>query len=127
VPGQRDPDFDSEATVAGEVSLVESARSGGREPVLEQVKGPGAPRQYRLVLTETIVGRGQQATVLIDSALLSRRHVAFRRSGPAVTLEDLDSQNGVHVNGVKVHCAVLHEGDTLQLGDVVFVFHEALA
>jgi hypothetical protein len=27
-------------------------------------------------------------------------------------------------NGVKAHSAVLHGGDTIQIGDVVFVFHE---
>jgi hypothetical protein len=31
----------------------------------------------------------------------------------------------VYLNGVRAHSAVLHDGDTLQIGDVVFVFHEA--
>jgi len=31
----------------------------------------------------------------------------------------------VHLNGTKVHSAVLHEGDRLQLGDVIFVFTSA--
>lgn len=93
--------------------------------MLEQVRGPGAPRRIALALAETVVGRGQQANVTIESALLSRRHVVFRRSGPELSLADLDSANGVFVNGVKAHSAVLHEGDTIQLGDVVFVLHEA--
>ena len=37
---------------------------------------------------------------------------------------DLDSRNGVYLNGVKIHSAVLHGGDNLQLGSVVLVFHE---
>jgi hypothetical protein len=28
------------------------------------------------------------------------------------------------LNGIKTHSAVLREGDTIQMGDVVFVFHE---
>src|SRR5690348_15109902 len=95
-----------------------------RVPTLEQVRGPGAPRSFPLSIAETVVGRGQQANVTIDSALLSRRHVVFRREGPELTLADLDSANGVYVNGVKAHRAVLYEGDTIQLGDVVFVLHE---
>jgi pSer/pThr/pTyr-binding forkhead associated (FHA) protein len=51
--------------------------------------------------------------------------VVFRRQGPELQLADLDSANGVYVNGVKTHSAVLHEGDTIQIGDVVFVLHEA--
>jgi pSer/pThr/pTyr-binding forkhead associated (FHA) protein len=40
------------------------------------------------------------------------------------TLVDLESRNGVYLNGVKVHSALLHDGDNIQLGTVVFVFHE---
>jgi pSer/pThr/pTyr-binding forkhead associated (FHA) protein len=118
------PDLDS--TLAGQISIVGSVARGGKLPVLEQVRGPGAPRRFTLDLDETVVGRGQQANVTIESALLSRRHVVFRRRGPELGLADLDSANGVFVNGVKAHSAVLHEGDTIQIGDVVFVLHEAM-
>ena len=117
--------FDPDSTVAGDVSIAVAVGRAGKQPVLEQVRGPGAPRRFPLGVAETVVGRGQQANVTIDSALLSRRHVVFKRSGPELTLVDLDSANGVFVNGVKAHSAVLHEGDTIQIGDVVFVLHEA--
>src|SRR5688572_3827695 len=116
-------DFDS--TVAGDVSIVGSHRGVQKEPLLEQLRGPGAPRKLALLPSETVIGRGNQATIQIESALLSRRHVALRRAGPDVTCLDLDSQNGVYVNGVRVHSALLHEGDTVQVGDVVLVFREA--
>ncbi len=120
-PGEYDPD----STVAGNVSIVPGFPPSGKLPTLEQVRGPGAPRRFGLALAETVVGRGTQANVTIDSALLSRRHVIFRRNGPELSLADLDSANGVFLNGVKAHSAVLHEGDTIQIGDVVFVLHEA--
>jgi len=119
--GSLDPD----STLAGAVAIVSGLPRGGKLPTLEQVRGPGAPRRFALSLAETVVGRGQQANVTIDSALLSRRHVVFRRQGAELSLADLDSQNGVFVNGVKAHAAVLHQGDTIQIGDVVFVLHEA--
>jgi len=111
--------------MAGDVSIVDSHRGVRKEPVLEQLRGPGSPRRLALLPSETVIGRGTQSTIQIESALLSRRHVALRRNGPDVTLVDLDSQNGVYVNGVRVHSALLHEGDTVQVGDVVLVFHEA--
>jgi hypothetical protein len=117
-----DPHIDS--TVAGDVSIVGSQRGARREPLLEQLRGPGAPRTLPLLPVETVIGRGNQASIQIESALLSRRHVAVRRAGPDVTLVDLESQNGVYVNGVRVHSALLHEGDTVQIGDVVLVFRE---
>jgi len=118
---------DVESTMVGDVAIVAGLPTSRRLPTLEQVRGPGAPRRFGLALAETVVGRGTQANVTIDSALLSRRHVVFRRNGPEVTLSDLESANGVYVNGVKAHSAVLHEGDTIQIGDVVFVLHEAPA
>lgn len=117
--------FDPDSTVAGDVSIVGGVATRGKLPMLEQVRGPGAPRRFPLAIPETVVGRGQQANVVIESALLSRRHVAFRRRDPELCFTDLDSANGVFVNGVRAHSAVLHEGDTIQIGDVVFVFHEA--
>jgi hypothetical protein len=118
-------DHDIESTIAGDVSVFGSLGTRKKEPVLEQIRGPGAPRQLPLLPSETVLGRGNQASIQIESSLLSRRHVAFRRSGPDVTCADLNSQNGVYVNGVKVHSALLHDGDTLQIGDVVLVFREA--
>jgi pSer/pThr/pTyr-binding forkhead associated (FHA) protein len=119
-------DSDPDPTAAGEFSIVPGAPHSHKHPALEQVRGPGAPRRFGLAIAETVVGRGQQANVTIDSPLLSRRHVVFRRQGPELSLADLDSSNGVYVNGVKAHSAVLHEGDTIQIGDVVFVLHEAV-
>jgi len=121
-PGDEENDLDS--TMAGDVSLV-AVDKKHRTPWLAQVRGPGAPREFELGPGETIVGRSNQATLHIDSALLSRRHVAIRTDGPEQRLYDLDSANGVYVNGVKAHSAVLHDGDTVQIGDVVLVFHEA--
>jgi DNA segregation ATPase FtsK/SpoIIIE, S-DNA-T family len=124
VSNRGDEEDELDSTVAGDVSIVSVDRRH-RTPWLEQIRGPGAPREFSLGLGETVVGRSTQATLHIDSALLSRRHVAIRTTGPEHRLYDLESANGVYVNGVKAHSAVLHDGDTLQIGDVVLVFHEA--
>jgi pSer/pThr/pTyr-binding forkhead associated (FHA) protein len=118
-------DFDPESTVSSDVAVFAGITKAKKQPALEQLRGPGAPRSYPLGPGETVIGRGTQANVTIESALLSRRHVAVRRSGPEHSFVDLDSANGVYLNGVRAHSAVLHDGDTLQIGDVVFVFHES--
>jgi pSer/pThr/pTyr-binding forkhead associated (FHA) protein len=118
-----DPEFES--TLARDVSIVGSVGARKKQPMLEQVRGPGAPRSFQLTSDETVIGRGHQTNISIESSLLSRRHMAVRRAGPELSYVDLDSANGVYLNGVRAHSAILHDGDTLQIGDVVFVFHEA--
>lgn len=113
-----------ETTIAGELNIVAAVELTRRRPRLEQVRGTGAPRTYQLTLEETVIGRSSQATVCVESTLISRRHVAIRKNGAEFRVVDLDSANGLYLNGIKAHSAVLHEGDTIQIGDVVFVYHE---
>ena len=102
-----------------------SVRLRPKKPfVLEQVAGPGAPAEHVLDLPEIVVGRSPQANISVDGNGISRQHLAIRRTGPEYTFTDLDSANGVYLNSVKTHAAVLREGDVLQLGETIFVFHE---
>lgn len=123
-------DFPTKRPVRDETTSVLGVRVAGplerkQDPSwLEQRKGPGAPARYILTLPETIIGRSSEADVAIESSLISRRHVVFIKNGPEVTCKDLESSNGLFLNGVRIHSALLHEGDTLQLGDVVLLFHE---
>lgn len=121
---KRDDDWLEDATNPINVALLRM--SAAQEPSsLQMVTGPGAPRKYDLWGQEVVVGRAVDTGIFINSNDLSRRHAAFRVTGPNQwTVVDLESRNGVYLNGVKVHSAVLHEGDNLQLGTVVFVFHE---
>ena len=86
--------------------------------------GPGAPREFALEFDETVLGRSLSATISIESSGISRQHAVIKRSGPEFSVTDLNSANGIYLNGVKTHSAVLRQGDTLQLGEVIFVFHE---
>jgi pSer/pThr/pTyr-binding forkhead associated (FHA) protein len=109
--------------MVGGLSL--SFANRGKKPfVLQQLEGPGAPKTYILELDETVIGRSVQAHISIDSTLLSRRHLALRKRSGEFRAHDLDSSNGVFLNGVKIHSAVLREGDALQIGDVLLIFHE---
>jgi hypothetical protein len=113
-----------EKTVAHVVPLPISVQRTKKAPKLEQIRGPGAPRDFVLDLQEVVVGRSLQANISIEGGGVSRQHLALRRSDGEYTCTDLDSANGMFLNGIKTHSAVLREGDTIQMGDVVFVFHE---
>lgn len=92
--------------------------------VLRQLKGPGAPRDLTLTREEHVVGRSRSADLFVDSPELSRRHVGLRKDGNEYSVHDLASRNGVYLNGVRVHSAVLRGGDTLQMGNVTFLYLE---
>ncbi len=118
------PTDEEEPTVVGDLPVVPSVRRQRTPFVLQQIEGPGAPRDYVLDLDEIVIGRSNQAHIAIDSSMISRRHMVLSRSGPEYTVSDLNSSNGVFLNGIKAHSAVLREGDTLQIGDVVLVYRE---
>ncbi|RJP84599.1 MAG: FHA domain-containing protein [Desulfobacteraceae bacterium] len=63
------------------------------------------------------VGRAEHCDLLLRSKRISREHChIFFRDGQW-RIEDLKSQNGIHLNGVKVLTGNIRNGDVLQVGD----------
>ena len=117
-------DWTEENTSPILVSLLPLSREE-QPPSLQLLVGPGAPRTYDMTRAEMVIGRAIDADVPIATHDLSRRHAAMRRSaGYQFTIFDLESRNGVYLNGVRVHSAALHDGDNLQLGTLVFIYRE---
>ncbi|MBN2191294.1 MAG: FHA domain-containing protein [Polyangiaceae bacterium] len=114
----------TEETTLDELGIAVRLAAPRRPFVLIQLEGPGAPREVPLELPEFVVGRSLQAHFTIDSSRISRQHFTLRRQGPDYLLTDLDSANGVFLNGVRVHSAVLRDGDMVQIGDVVLLYRE---
>jgi transcriptional regulator with GAF, ATPase, and Fis domain len=71
------------------------------------------------------LGRDPQCDVVLASGRVSRRHAQLSRSGPLWLLNDLDSKNGVSVNGRRAQSAALSPGDVIRIGDFVAVFMQA--
>ena len=91
---------------------------------LEQIDGSGAPRKVTLEQEVVTLGRGEEALLRLATPLASRHHATLRLVGTEYRLEDNDSRNGVFLNGLKVHTALLRDGDIIQVADCVFTFHE---
>jgi pSer/pThr/pTyr-binding forkhead associated (FHA) protein len=112
---------DDQATVAGGVPVYKMNKQA-RPAVLRLLKGPGAPKDYVLDLDEVIVGRSQDAHIILDSESVSRRHAAFERSEQGHHCRDLGSSNGLLVNAVSVPGTDLKDGDSVQIGDALFIY-----
>ena len=72
----------------------------------------------------THIGRSPSSDVVLDDASVSRRHALITRRGERTVILDDRSRNGVHVNGVRVSEADLHDGDLIACGHIALRFVE---
>jgi DNA-binding winged helix-turn-helix (wHTH) protein len=59
-------------------------------------------RSYPLADGEHIAGRDADCSLVIDGTTVSRRHARITIASGAATIEDLNSTNGTHVNGMRI-------------------------
>ncbi|MES1207002.1 MAG: sigma 54-interacting transcriptional regulator [Pseudomonadota bacterium] len=78
---------------------------------------------------ERVVGRDTACAVQLDGHDVSRRHATLRSSGPGVpaTIVDLDSRNGVRINGRLVASAPLAAQDVVRIGGWIGIVTSAPA
>ena len=96
-----------------------------RRDILSLIEGPGAPKKYMLS-KDTIIGRSSDAHIQIRSNMVSRKHIYLKRENSELVCTDLMSHNGLFLNGVKIHSATLRDGDTIQIGDVIFLYNQGV-
>jgi two-component system response regulator AtoC len=92
---------------------------------------PGKTRAYLIVRradgsevievpesSEAVLGRGAEATLVVDDARVSRRHACVRWDGGELVIEDLGSRNGTTLNHSVLHSEVrtARAGDCIRLG-----------
>ena len=85
----------------------------------------GLEKDKVVVLDRDEISLGREtdnAFVLLDP-LVSRHHAVFRRRGDIYEVEDLDSANGVYINGLRISgLQALNEGDKVKLGNTEILF-----
>jgi Protein of unknown function (DUF3662)/FHA domain len=80
-------------------------------------------RRYVLDGPTAVLGRSRESDCVLSDPNVSRRHAELRR-GPTGDWQivDLESTNGVNVNGRRVDASRLSPGDEVTLGTVRFTF-----
>ncbi len=73
---------------------------------------------------ETVIGRTSECDVPLPSNNVSRKHACVGFRNEEYHIKDLNSTNGVYVNGVKVEKCVLRNLDQIEIGGVILVFNE---
>jgi hypothetical protein len=83
--------------------------------------------KHEVTKRRTLIGRSQDCDIQIDDASASRRHAELRQEGTAYWIIDLDSTNGLEVNGMRTQRAKLDHGDTITIGSTEISFRRDLA
>jgi pSer/pThr/pTyr-binding forkhead associated (FHA) protein len=85
----------------------------------------GATTVVPLLRDEVTIGRKEGNTIRLTERNISRRHAQLVRVGSVYKLRDLDSYNGVLINGQRVQGETdLSIGDQIQLGDYTILVEE---
>jgi FHA domain-containing protein len=108
-------------------------KPGGAEPVDAIVSQPTDEttlvpvlawrgQRRRIESEPAVIGRARECDVVVDDPNVSRRHAELRREGPAFWIVDLDSTNGIEVNGRRLRRAKLEDGDSFVVGETEIAF-----
>jgi len=109
------------------VEAAHALEEGGVEipvegPVLIVNKGPQVGEPFFIDRAVLSMGRDPESDVFLNDMTVSRNHAVIRREGERVSIEDAGSLNGTYVNDACIDAAVLHDGDTVQIGTFRMVF-----
>jgi len=74
-------------------------------PSLVFLAGPIAGRRYKLADGEYVIGRRSDCQIFVPDMRVSRQHARLWKDNETWSLEDLGSNNGTFINGVKVQQA----------------------
>jgi pSer/pThr/pTyr-binding forkhead associated (FHA) protein len=90
---------------------------------LVMLAGPAVGVPFPLMQKRVVVGRGEECDLPINDTSVSRVHAEILGLGDGrYEIVDLDSSNGVRVNGVELKRGLLDAGDIIELGDVQLKF-----
>jgi pSer/pThr/pTyr-binding forkhead associated (FHA) protein len=90
---------------------------------LIELVGPEPGTEFALSQRRLIVGRGEECDISINHPSVSRVHAEIIPFGDGrYEVRDLQSANGVRVNGVELPQSLLDARDVLELGDVLLKY-----
>jgi diguanylate cyclase (GGDEF)-like protein len=123
---------DDEPTVDIAPETIEEsfAEEEERKACLVFLSGPVMGHTVSLTEAPKEVGRADDADIVISDEGVSRRHARFYLRDKGAHVEDLDSSNGVYVNGKRIErFHHLEQGDKITLGTATilkFTYHDQI-
>lgn len=85
-------------------------------PVLIVREGQLEGQRWTVNSNEFLIGRGSDCDLVLPERQVSRYHVKILNDNGRYQLQDLDSKNGTHLNGLQIKGVVpLQDGDEIQI------------
>ena len=100
------------------VSAEELGVETDRKPATVTIDGS----QHKLEKPVMVIGRSKDSDIRVSDPNISRKHAEIRQEGTTFWIVDLDSTNGVAVNGRALKRAKLDDEDRITLGSSELVF-----
>ncbi len=113
--------FRADATSARKVRATTAALTLA-DAYLSAKSGPRTGTRLALKHGVTALGRDRSCDIVLADAPVSRRHAEIREEAGGYSIYDL-STNGTFVNGERIAHQLLREGDEIQIGNSVLIFH----
>ena len=82
------------------------------------LEGPDAGSKFEFTSGRVLVGRGEECAIRLNQGSISRQHAVFTFLGDAWQLEDLNSQNGVMVQGELITRVELRDNAAIRFGTI---------
>jgi pSer/pThr/pTyr-binding forkhead associated (FHA) protein len=121
--GIGDYDLAFQADVVATANTIPSPKPKSQPPPrLVVLSEPAAGAEFTLTKPALRIGRDERLDIWINHKSISHEHAEVQVGDGKVTVFDLESANGMRVNGVGASRAILEAGDVLELGEVRFRF-----
>jgi len=110
------------ADAAGRIpaDVEREAPASAPEYTVDLIRTDGSHNKAHALARRTRIGRAPGCELHIESSSVSRHHALVLTNARDVIIEDLQSTNGVLVNGRKVARQLLTDGDILTIGEAQF-------
>ncbi len=82
------------------------------------------PEEYFFEAGRIIIGRAPDSEIFVNSKFVSRHHAQLVSGEEGCFVEDLNSTNGISINGSPTKKQLLTDGDVISVDDIEFLYND---
>jgi hypothetical protein len=117
---QLESDLDKRVAVVSDPAAQTGEEIALEGPARVLIRTNGNTEFVHVLGRRTRIGRGPDNELVLDTKHISRHHAVLLAGPVHTTIEDLNSTNGVFVNGKRVSRQALKDGDRVTVGRTQF-------